>query len=345
MNYYTLNGICCLSSDNLTWDYSESSEYDGSKILKHCNNSFTNIPLYIPDNSIELLKIEDNYPKVLSSFFGTIDLNYSNGLISILDIDDICKQKPSVIEWKSTIVGNDSISAFNNSSVSAKLSGYSFNDLERSNSENKHLYLLNPYNISIPSADVPKSMRNFKYAFISQNTYPKYSIINLNGKNKIIAKSNGTYTYKSRILISGENGIKELLKNTYLKINYYCDVLYSLINDEWHIDNNDNKPYSYKDLSGIAANNDNNADSLASAIIQYTYGNGYIIDMTTVQDSNICLKNLGTLNKFNWIKWKDFNVTESNLFSYTTVDYTLGINDVDWNCKWITGYYNINDLI
>lgn len=107
------------------------------------------------------------------------------------------------------------------------------------------------------------------YFNISIGTVPKYSIINFNTEEPSI--DNDFYNILA-IHIKNNIGMTDLLSGTQTRINYYCNRLYSVIKKSWHTSTN-NKPYSYKDLTNIT-----NTSKLASAILQYTYGNSYRID-------------------------------------------------------------------
>lgn len=87
--------------------------------------------------------------------------------------------------------------------------------------------------------------------------------------------------------------------------------------------------------------------SLASAILQYKYGNPYIKSEVSINNNNysyIITNDLGTLTKYNWIKWENIqnNFTKANLSAEYTVNYNSNNN---YNYDWVTRQYPISSLI
>jgi len=338
-------GISCLGSNNITWDTTNATyfgiSYYGNKTLKYYN-CFTNIPIISKVDSNEFSIITDNsitvnVPK-LNSFFGITES------INLYDINFLNTQNNiNKIIWKSKFTETDNnIELYNydrTNSTSKLASGFLFSSLEQVNDTTKK-YTTNPYSIHQPSSHfsnaLPLSSFIASNLIVSIGSYPRYHIIPY---DSVITKD----SFLSVIQINNSSSIRnELLSYTYKRINHYCDILSSIINTNWNINNN--KPYSYKDLLGLS----NNLSGLASAILQYENGNSCVNGDNPVSKDYIVTNDLGTLNAYNWINWEFIDsVTQENIYTAdvpTIVNYLSGNTD-NYKHNWIDGQYNIAELI
>lgn len=355
-------GLTCLSSENILWYNSqynkhtitEESIYNTALIYQP--TCFTNIPI-IKENGTDadlrafdyvssLTNINSN-PElipvpILTSFFG-IKSDIAIYDISIIDTN---KNNISQIWWKAnTFAPNiNSLAAYNidrikGTALSSYMSGYLFETLEQVKS-NTQKFTTNPYSLSylsgkfknIFSDSTVADALQHEFLSVSIGSTPKFTIIPYNPDTTDGITSSAQWS----IISANSTGIEELLSSTYQRINYYCDRLSSVINNSWH--NTTLKPYSYKDLTTLT-----DTSTLASAILQYKFGNSYINEGEPVNQTNIITKNLGTLTKYNWINW--INITDVNqytLFNATTVNYTRTDN---YKTDWISKKYDINKLI
>lgn len=351
-------GITCLSSDNVKWhDY--AGEVNGEDWT--CNNKlvyngvFTNIPI-IDDDGITTNEffLSDgrniyNVP-IINSFFGI------KSYINIYDIKDLYDNVSNkYLFWKTRIHDDGSVTDiyYKNSITlynydigkTIKLAdGFMFDNMEQHIESSNEVFTLNPYGIYKPSSDfsgvnIPAGGIISSYIAVSIGTTPRYPIITLPADNNIPNNISGGYIYNSCIYIANGTGRNELLSSTYQKINYYCDRLNAVIHNAWHTSSN-NKPYSYKDLSNMVSNN-TSVDNLAKAILQYTDGNVYVKEGSGLVADNIITGTLGTLNRYNWLKWEDITVNTTNLFNAVAVDYTATVN---YDKPWISNKYNITNL-
>lgn len=354
-------GICCLSSENISLvtesfniNTNKSYNINIANCLKY-SDTFLNIPIITDETFTDQFKLyyDDKIQNVSSlySFFGIdedihmYNLSYLKTKLDEKILDGV------KIYWETKIPKGNNIILFNydkehNTSLA---SGFLYDTLEyigKTNYSNQ-TFSSNPYNISTPSTTFntvpginppvePLPAGGFT---VSLRTVPKYSIINYNTTPPVSAD----YINSLCIQLSGNStdktAITGLLSAAYVRINYYCDRLQDILissNHDSYTTYNKSKLYTYKDLSSIS-----NTNVLASALLQYEYGNPCVKPGESIMASNLIQQSLAVLNKYNWINFTSLNSLTLN--SLSGVNYNELPNDT-FTKNWIKNNFDLSDL-
>lgn len=333
------NGIGVVSGANSK--YIKENDSTNNDVLKY-NDYYSNIPI-IPVNTITdelVLRITGNESSLSTlGFFGLGDNN--GDTYTIYDLKQLSNNNISGIYWQTHILSSDNnykLFNYDRTHTPTKASGFLFDNIEQTTDTIKK-FGINPYGISntssyfINGTGIPASVAVASSFCISVGSTPRYTGINYDTLNN----NSDTNSLKIKVSSTEKSGLLNCAKR---KINYYCDRLSAVFKKEF---STKNKIYSYKDLSDMV-NDTTSYKSLASAIIQYRFGSEYCVDGKPViaNSDSIITTQLGTLNKYNWLKWETQTYAINDLFNSYTVDYTT---DNNWSYDWVANGYNINKII